>query len=242
MRSRSLTSIRCALTALVGALLLAVLLSLPTHAAYIEDYADVYGHWAYEALAWAVDNGVMEGKSAHQMAPDDHLTRAEMAAMTGRLFGTYQSANISRFSDTVPGSWYYDSIAQAVNMGTLTGYSSTRMGPGDNITREQAMVVLARTVCLPVSSDSTLSRFPDRGQVSAWAYDPVSAMVEHGYVNGYSDGRLNPKGYITRGEMAQIMYNIFKSVCDSGTVTGTCQGTVRCGALWISTTRYSRAT
>ena len=226
MRSRSLTSIRSALTALVGALLLAVLLSLPAHAAYIEDYADVYGHWAYEALAWAVDNGVMEGKSAHQMAPDDHLTRAEMAAMTGRLFGTYKSVGISRFSDVEPGSWYYDSIAQAVNMGTLTGYSSTRMGPGDNITREQAMVVLARTVCLPVSSDSTLSRFPDRGQVSAWAYDPVSAMVERGYVNGGSDGRLNPKGYIARGEMAQIMYNIFKSVCDPGTVTGTCQGTV----------------
>lgn len=226
MSIKALSRFRRALSSLLAALMVTGLLSLPAHAAYIEDYADVYGHWAYEALTWAVDNGVMVGKSAHQMAPDDHLTRAEMAAMTGRLFSTYKSADISRFSDVEPGNWYYDSIAQAVNMGTFSGYSSTRMGPEDNITREQAMVVLARTICLPPSSTGALYRFPDRSEVGTWAYDAVSAMVEHGYVNGYSDGRLNPKGYITRGEMAQIMYNIFHSVHDSGTLTGTYRSAV----------------
>ena len=57
----------------------------------------------------------------------------------------------------------------------------------------------------------------------------VSAMVERGYVSGYNDGRLNPKGQITRAEMAQIMCNIFQSVHDSGEITGSYQSTVLVG-------------
>ena len=115
------------------------LLAVNAHAANkITDYGDAYGHWAYEALTWAVDNGVMVGTSEDKLNPDGHLTRAQMAAMIDRLFGTYKSADISRYTDVSRGSWYYDYIAQAVNMGTFAGYSNNRMGPEDNITREQA--------------------------------------------------------------------------------------------------------
>lgn len=158
--------------------------------------------------------------------PDGYLTRAQMAAMIDRLFGTYKSADISRYTDVSRGGWYYDYIAQAVHMGTFAGYSNSRMGPDENITREQAIVVLARTVCLPSASSSALSRFPDRNEVGTWAADAVSAMVERGYVSGYNDGRLNPKGQITRAEMAQIMCNIFQSVYETGDVTGSYQATV----------------
>ena len=192
----------------------------------ITDYGDAYGHWAYEALAWAVDNGVLVGTSEDRLNPDGYLTRAQMAAMIDRLFGAYKSADISRFTDVPRGSWHHDYIAQAVHMGTFAGYSSSRMGPEDNITREQAMVVLARTVCLPSAGNSALARFPDRNQVGAWAADAVAAMVERGYVSGYNDGRLNPKGQITRAEMAQIMSNIFQRVHDSGDLTGTYRDTV----------------
>lgn len=213
----------------LAAVMMVTLLAVNAHAANdnkITDYGDAYGHWAYEALTWAVDNGVMVGTSEDKLNPDGYLTRAQMAAMIDRLFGTYKSADISRFTDVPRGSWHHDYIAQAVHMGTFAGYSSSRMGPEDNITREQAMVVLARTVCLPSAGNSALARFPDRNQVGAWAADSVSAMVERGYVSGYRDGRLNPKGQITRAEMAQIMSNIFQSVHDSGDLTGTYQDTV----------------
>ena len=213
----------------LAAVMMVTLLAVNAHAANdnkITDYGDAYGHWAYEALAWAVDNGVLVGTSEDRLNPDGDLTRAQMAAMIDRLFGTYKSADISRFTDVPRGSWHHDYIAQAVHMGTFAGYSSSRMGPNENITREQAMVVLARTVCLSSAGNSVLARFPDRNQVGAWAADAVSAMVERGYVSGYNDGRLNPKGQITRAEMAQIMSNIFQSVHDSGDLTGTYRDTV----------------
>ncbi len=213
----------------LAAVMMVSLLAVNAHAANankITDYGDAYGHWAYEALAWAVNNGVLVGTSEDKLNPDGYLTRAQMAAMIDRLFNTYKSADISRYTDVPRGSWHHDYIAQAVHMGTFAGYSSSRMGPNENITREQAMVVLARTVCLSSAGNSALARFPDRNQVGAWAADAVSAMVERGYVSGYRDGRLNPKGQITRAEMAQIMSNIFQSVHDSGDLTGTYQDTV----------------
>ncbi len=213
----------------LAAVMMVSLLAVNAHAANankITDYGDAYGHWAYEALTWAVDNGVLVGTSEDRLNPDGYLTRAQMTAMIDRLFGTYKSADISRFTDVPRGSWHHDYIAQAVHMGTFAGYSNSRMGPNENITREQAMVVLARTVCLSSAGNSVLTRFPDRNQVGAWAADAVSAMVERGYVSGYRDGRLNPKGQITRAEMAQIMSNIFQSVHDSGDLTGTHRDTV----------------
>ena len=214
------------LACLLAAVLLVGLMALAANAADIMNYADAGGHWAYDALTWAVDNGVMVGTSGDKLNPDGYLTRAQMAAMIDRLFGTYKSADISRYTDVPYGSWHYDYIAQAVHMGTFAGYSSSRMGPEDNITREQAMVVLARTICLPAASRSALARFPDRNDVGAWAYDAVAAMVEHQYVNGYTNGWLKPKDYITRAEMAQIMSSIFQSFHDSGEITGTYQDTV----------------
>ncbi len=213
----------------LAAVMMVSLLAVNAHAANankITDYGDAYGHWAYEALAWAVNNGVLVGTSEDKLNPDGYLTRAQMAAMIDRLFNTYKSADISRYTDVPRGSWHHDYIAQAVHMGTFAGYSSSRMGPNENITREQAMVVLARTVCLSSAGNSALARFPDRNQVGAWAADSVAAMVERGYVSGYNDGRLNPKGQITRAEMAQIMSNIFQSVHDSGDLTGTYRDTV----------------
>ena len=175
--------IRGVVSLFMTVLLMAGLLAANAHAASgnkITDYGDAYGHWAYEALAWAVDNGVMVGTSEDKISPDGYLTRAQMATMIDRLFGTYKSADISRYTDVSRDSWYYDYIAQAVNMGTFTGYSNHCIGPEDNITREQAIVVLARTVCLPAASSSALARFPDGSDVGTWAIDAVSAMVERG--------------------------------------------------------------
>ena len=89
------------------------LLAINAHAASgnkITDYGDAYGHWAYEALSWAVDNGVLVGTSEDKLSPNGSLTRAQMAAMIDRLFGTYESADISHYTDVKRGSWYYDSL------------------------------------------------------------------------------------------------------------------------------------
>ena len=175
MTKKYYSTVRRTLSGFLAVLMVFTLMA-SAFAADMSDFTDVSSHWAYNALEWAVDNGVLEGVTENSMAPNDHLTRAQMAAMTSRLYGTYKCAEISQYTDANPESWYYSCIAQAVNMGTFTGYSQNRMGPSDNITREQAMTVLARMICLPADTDETLKQFSDRGSVASWAYDAVCAI------------------------------------------------------------------
>ena len=208
-----------------GPLLLAGVLmvnSLPIGAlaANIRDFKDVDGHWAYNALDWAVENGVMTGTSEDTMSPDGFLTRAQMATMIDRLYGAYKGADISAFTDVAMGSWYYDYIAQAVQMGTLAGYDGNIMRPNDHITREQAIVVIARALCLMMEYDEDLSKFSDAGLVGSWAYADICRMVEREFVAGYPNGALGPKDNITRAQMAQILARIFGHIHERGTLTG----------------------
>lgn len=208
------------MSGVLAATMTASLLALPAQAASISDFTDVEGHWAYDALEWAVENDVLAGKDHDTMDPDGLLTRAQMATMMDRLYGTYKNADISHYTDVVTGSWYYNYIAQAVNMGTLAGYGNGLMKPNDYITREQAVVVIARTLCLMAASSEDLTEFPDANQVGSWAYDDICAMVEREFVAGYSNGYLGPKDNITRAQMAQILARIFSHIYESGTLTG----------------------
>ena len=210
---------RCGPLLLAG-VLMTNMLPVGVLAANIKDFKDVDSHWAYNALDWAVETGVMAGTSEDTMSPDGLLTRAQMATMIARLYGAYKGADISAFTDVAMDSWYYDYIAQAVQMGTLTGYDKDIMRPNDYITREQAVVVIARTLCLMTASKEDLSQFPDANEIGAWAYDDLCAMVEREFIAGYPNGELGPKDHMTRAEMAQILSRIFSHIYESGTLTG----------------------
>ncbi|NBH80260.1 hypothetical protein D3Z52_19300 [Clostridiaceae bacterium] len=210
----------------LAALMLAAPLTASAQAAKISDYSDAGGHPLRDALTWAVEHDVLARKSENRLAPDDYLTRAQLAAMIGRLFSTYKNADISQYTDTLPGSWCYDSIAQAVNMGTLAGCSASLMKPDDFVSCEQAIAILARTLCLSTSSRKALKQFSDRSAISDWASGAVSAMAERKYVTASVGGRLNLKGSMTRAEMAEIMARAFRNVHDSGELTGTYRDTV----------------
>ena len=47
--------------------------------------ADQVSDWALQAMAWAVEVGLLTGKSADQLVPQGQLTRAEAAQVLSRL-------------------------------------------------------------------------------------------------------------------------------------------------------------
>ena len=60
-RNRKITKMRF-MSSFLAATMTASLLALPAQAASISDFTDVEGHWAYDALEWAVENDVLAGK------------------------------------------------------------------------------------------------------------------------------------------------------------------------------------
>ena len=168
--------------------------------------------WYAEAMAAAVEDGLLRGTDKGLLNPQGNLTRAEMAAIINRSFGTYVKEDISQFTDVSRGAWYYEDVAMAVHMGTYEGRDQRTMAPDSNITRQEAMTVVARALQLDAGDyeDASLSQFRDRSEVSAWALPYVRAMVGADYIHGNEKRELAPQDHITRAEFAQIFHNIIQ--------------------------------
>lgn len=179
-------------------------------AADLGDFTDVDpAAWYYEAVSEAADNGLLIGKGEGVLDPMGSLTRAEMAAVINRAFGTYVEGDISHFTDVPEGSWYEEDMAMAWHMGTYIGTGSDTMAPEADITRQEAMTVVARALQLDLEDygNTDLSAFADAGAISGWALPYVRAMVGAGYIQGW-DSKLFPRDDITRAEFAQVFQNI----------------------------------
>ncbi len=180
-------------------------------------FSDFPDGWSREAVALAVDNGLLTGMGNGKIEPQSNLTRAQMAAIINRAFGAEIMADISEFTDVPEDAWYREDIAVAVNMQTLAGEGNGIMNPESDITRQEAFAILSRALVLETNKN-IVADFTDGSELSDWAVGDVSALVANGYVSGYPDGTLNPRGFITREEFAQVMFNIFHTyISESGT-------------------------
>ncbi len=200
---------RYLLSVLLCICLMAACMPLAGAAAEAGQYADMRseGYWSYNALNAAVDNGLLQGDESGKLNPAAKLTRAEAAKVLASAFGATGQASVS-FSDVASGSWYYKWVAIAVKMGTFKGNGDGTFNPNGCITREQTFTAIARALGIKSDDLSPLSAFSDKDRISDYAKAGLAGMVSRGYLKG-SEGRLNPKSYITREEFAQVMYNIF---------------------------------
>lgn len=170
--------------------------------------------WSRAALEFAVGNGILNGKDG-VLAEKENTTRAETAAMLVRMLGAQdESASLNKFKDVSVSDWFFDEISAAVAIDLLKGSSATTLSPNDPITREQACVLLSRAFGIYPANPNECDRFSDAGEISNYARSAVSAMAEQGYLNGYSDGTVKPRSYITRAELSKLIYELFTHICD----------------------------
>ncbi len=187
-------------------------------------FLDMPEDWSTTALENAVKNGLLSGYDG-KILPKDNLTRAQMAAIMNRAFGSKEVAPLESYTDVAESAWYYSDMAKAVQMKTFVG-SDDKLNPDDYITREEAFTVLARAFKLSKADESVPDRFSDKALVSDWAKYNVASLVNSGYIEG-SNGKLNPKKNITRAEFAQLMDNMIKNyIKESGTYTEDLDGNV----------------
>ncbi|HRC81864.1 MAG TPA: S-layer homology domain-containing protein, partial [Sedimentibacter sp.] len=198
-------------------LTLAMIISMFPLNAFGTEFSDMPDNWSTKALESAVANGLLKGDNGRIM-PNENLTRAQMATIVNRAFGTREKTSIDKFTDVKKDAWYFDEMAKAVQMKTFIG-SGDKLYPDNSISREEAFIVLARAFKLSGGNANILDKFTDKNDISDWAREGISSLVAAGYISG-SDGRINPKHNITRAEFAQVMYNLLKNYINKeGTYT-----------------------
>ncbi len=166
--------------------------------------------WAAPAVSYLYSSGIVKGSDDGKYRPADNIKRGDFVLMVTRAFGL-ESYNTENFSDVPMGVYYYSAIASAKYYGIVSG-SGGLFFPAAHITRQDAMVILARTldVCgysIASGTEADLARFADASQISDYAVDAMASLVRAGIITG-SGGLLNPKSSITRAEMAVMLYKV----------------------------------
>ena len=165
--------------------------------------------WYYDAVKFVSENDLMNGLSSTMFAPDANLSRAQFAQILYNKEGRPTVNSGSSFTDVAAGDWYATAVAWAAANNIVGGYGNGRFGPNDNITREQLAVMLWRYAGTP-SANSDLA-FSDVGQISDFAQDAIRWAVENKILNGKGNNVLDPKGFATRAEVAQMLKNYLDS-------------------------------
>lgn len=172
-------------------------------------------NWSKEALEFCVGNGILQGKDTG-LAPKDYTTRAETAAILVRLLGAEDcGVSLSGFRDVSADAWYYDEMSAAVGIGLVNGTSNTTLEPNSRITRQQVCTMLSRAFGIYAEDEKSCDSFTDGAKISSYARGAIGGLKEAGYLEGYLDGSVKPQAYITRAELAKLLYGLVTCICDS---------------------------
>ncbi|SCZ05615.1 S-layer homology domain-containing protein [Paenibacillus polysaccharolyticus] len=176
-------------------------------------FTDISNHWSRTDVEDLASRLVVEGAGDNTFAPDRSITRAEFTAVLLRGLGLHspESAVTTTFTDVKADSWYENEVQTAISYGLISGYTDNSFRPNEEISRAEAMTIVARAMKLVdlAKADASetanlLGAYSDGSKVQAWAAEPVASAIKQGLVQG-ADGKLMADADISRAQTAAIV-------------------------------------
>ncbi|MFT9846173.1 S-layer homology domain-containing protein [Aneurinibacillus sp. REN35] len=169
-------------------------------------FSDTYKTaWAVPSIENLYKKGILKGTGEGTFSPSSSVTRAEFAAMLGRVVNKKAATSTFSFTDVSKKKWYYGAVKEAYQMGIVKGVSATRFAPDRPITREEAAAIIAHT--FNYSHTSSALSYKDKGKVSSWAVNGVKAVTQKKIFGG-DNGYFHPQKSLTRAEVAVVLHTI----------------------------------
>lgn len=174
-------------------------------------------HWASEAVEKLYELGIISGKADGIFAPNDLVTRAEVAKLmcTSAEINEINVIN-SNFGDVDKNHWAMGYIEAAFANGLVNGKGNGNFGPAECTTREDMAVFCYRLLkkIKPEYNDAEYTKsdltFADSDEIAEYAIEAVAAMSKLGVINGKGDNKFDPKSYCTRAEAAKIFFGVLQ--------------------------------
>lgn len=157
----------------------------------------------YDAVKWAVDQGITSGTSRYTFSPDAPCTRAQVVTFLWRAAGCPQpSSKTNPFTDVHADDYFYTAVLWAVENGITKGTSAKTFSPDATVTRAQVVTFLWRANGQPAAGNSG---FLD---VSSNAYyaRAVDWAFANGITTGVDYGAFGPDTACTRAQIVTFLY------------------------------------
>ena len=187
-----------------------------TEAPVGEPFLDVNeGDWFYDAVAYAYENGLMDGVGGNRFAPNSATTRAQLVTILYRLEGQPAVSGDLPFTDVEAGTWYTNAVGWAAQNGIVNGVGDDTFAPGNDLTREQLVTILyryAESKGYDVSASADLAGYPDGEEIQAYAREAMAWAVAENIIQGMEDDTLKPAGNASRAQIATILMRFCEGV------------------------------
>ena len=160
----------------------------------------------YEAVKWAVENGITTGVGNDLFAPEQPCTRAQIVTFLWRAAGSPEPKGAaSGMSDVVSGSYYEKAVAWAIENGITTGTTTSTFSPDATCTRAQAVTFLARALKAKAASAAEFSDVP----TDSYFADAVAWAAANGVTEGIGGGLFGSDNDCTRGQIVTFLYRAY---------------------------------
>ena len=161
------------------------------------------GSYCYDAVQWAVANGITNGTDATHFSPNAGCTRGQVVTFLWRAAGEPTVGGNVGFVDVAPGSYCYEAVKWAVANGITNGTDATHFSPNAACTRGQVVTFMYRAEGEPAVGGS--NGFVDVA-AGSYCYNAVQWAVANGITKGTDATHFSPSATCTRGQVVTFLY------------------------------------
>ena len=164
----------------------------------------------FEAVKWAVENGITGGVGNSLFAPNQPCNRAQIVTFLWRAAGSPVVNYLMPFTDVDEGAYYAEAVRWAASCGIVTGLTETTFGTNGVCTRAQAAAMIYR--CAQAQGKGFTGAwmfhlpFTD---VPEWAYESVAWCYMNGVTTGVSETAFAPGNDCTRAQIVTFLWRAF---------------------------------
>lgn len=165
-------------------------------------YTDMTFHWSRDMVEQLSEAGIIAGYEDGSFRPDTTVTRAEFAKLIAQSIGL-RGDDAYPFSDVTASDWFAPFVFRCANAEIIRGYDGA-FYPQDEITRQDAAVMLHRMLAARGIVLNGTAAFADQDQIAAYAREAVAALADAGIITGY-ENLFSPQDLTTRAEAAAML-------------------------------------
>ena len=172
----------------------------------VSPFADVaIDAYCYEAVKWAVKNGITGGVGDSLFAPGQPCTRAQIVTFLWRAAGSPVVNYAMELSDVAEDVYYAEAVRWALSEGITTGAGESSFSPDATCTRAQAVTFLARALNAKTASAAEFSDVP----TDSYFADAVAWAAANGVTEGIGGGLFGSDNSCTRGQIVTFLYRAY---------------------------------
>ncbi len=172
----------------------------------VSPFADVaIDAYCYEAIKWAVKNGITDGVGNDRFAPEQSCTRAQIVTFLWRAAGSPVVNYAMELSDVAEDVYYAEAVRWALSEGITTGAGESSFSPDATCTRAQAVTFLARALNANASGKAEFGDVP----TDSYFAEAVAWAAANGVTEGVGGGLFGSDNSCTRGQIVTFLYRAY---------------------------------